>query len=67
MLRLTSLVLQVPRGGGGEWVESGQVPFFAGKCASRGWSVYYKPRSKWDGYSGQNAVVIDDLLWVNSL
>ena len=41
--------------------------FVAGKGASRGWSVYCKPRSKWDGYSGQNAVVIDDLLWVNSL
>ena len=41
--------------------------FVAGKGASRGWSVYCKPRSKWDGYSGQNAVVIDDLLWVNPL
>lgn len=39
-------MLRLPSGGGGGRV--GKSLFVAGKCASSGWSVYYKPRGKWD-------------------
>lgn len=40
------------------WEKSCSV---AEKCASSGWSVYYKPRGKcWDGSSGQDVTFTDD-------